>query len=41
MKRIGLLSDTHSILNARVLNFFELVDEIWHAINTDDKEIAK
>lgn len=31
MKRIGLLSDTHGTLSARVFRFFEQVDEIWHA----------
>lgn len=31
MKRIGLLSDTHNFLNDRIFNFFEPVDEIWHA----------
>jgi hypothetical protein len=40
MKRIGLLSDTHSTLSARVLNFFELEDEIWDANDTCDREIA-
>ena len=31
MKRIGLLSDTHSYLDDRILHHFENVDEIWHA----------
>lgn len=31
MKRIGLLSDTHSSVSPRVFRFFESVDEIWHA----------
>jgi len=31
MKRIGLLSDTHSTLSPRIFKFFESVDEIWHA----------
>lgn len=31
MKRIGLLSDTHGTLSARIFRFFEQVDEIWHA----------
>ena len=31
MKRIGLLSDTHGHLHERLFNFFEGVDEIWHA----------
>jgi putative phosphoesterase len=29
--KIGLLSDTHSYLDPRVLTYFENCDEIWHA----------
>lgn len=31
MKRIGLISDTHSMLDPKVEKYFEEVDEIWHA----------
>ncbi|HEU4553553.1 MAG TPA: metallophosphoesterase family protein [Chitinophaga sp.] len=31
MKKIGLLSDTHSYLHPQVFKHFEGVDEIWHA----------
>jgi uncharacterized protein len=31
LKRIGILSDTHSYLEPRVLEFFGKVDQIWHA----------
>lgn len=31
MKRIGLLSDTHSYCDPKVYDFFKDVDEIWHA----------
>jgi putative phosphoesterase len=31
MKKIGLLSDTHSFLNPKIFEFFKDVDEIWHA----------
>ncbi len=31
MKKIGLLSDTHSYLHPQVFKHFENVDEIWHA----------
>jgi uncharacterized protein len=31
MKKIGLLSDTHSFLDPRVYEHFADVDEIWHA----------
>jgi hypothetical protein len=30
MKRIGLISDTHSFLDDAVFNYFEACDEIWH-----------
>ena len=29
--KIGLMSDTHGFLDARVLEYFKEVDEIWHA----------
>ena len=31
MLRIGLISDTHSYLDPKVLEVFKDVDEIWHA----------
>jgi putative phosphoesterase len=31
MRRIGLLSDTHSYLDDQVFRHFETCDEIWHA----------
>lgn len=31
MKRIGVISDTHSHLDERVFKYFESCDEIWHA----------
>ena len=31
MKRIGLMSDTHSFLHDKVFHYFEECDEIWHA----------
>ena len=31
MTRIGVLSDTHGLLDKRVLEHFKNVDEIWHA----------
>ena len=31
MTRIGVLSDTHGLLDKRVLEHFRDVDEIWHA----------
>ena len=31
MKKIGLLSDTHSYLHPKVFEHFRSCDEIWHA----------
>ncbi len=31
MKKIGLLSDTHSYLDPAVFKYFDKCDEIWHA----------
>ena len=31
MKRIGLISDTHSYLDPAVFKYFRECDEIWHA----------
>jgi hypothetical protein len=41
MTRIGLLSDTHSYLHPRVLKFFENCDEIWHAGDMGNINIAE
>ena len=41
MKRIGLLSDTHSYLNPKIAGFFADCDEIWHAGDIGDLETAK
>jgi putative phosphoesterase len=40
MKRIGLLSDTHGYLHPRLFQFFEKVDEIWHAGDLGTIELA-
>ena len=31
MKKIGILSDTHSYWDDKYLHYFEPCDEIWHA----------
>jgi len=31
MTKIGLISDTHSYFNPKINEYFEAVDEIWHA----------
>ena len=40
MKRIGLISDTHSFLDKRVFEYFKDCDEIWHAGDIGSIELA-
>lgn len=40
VKRIGLLSDTHSFLDSKVLDYFTECDEIWHAGDIGNVEVA-
>jgi putative phosphoesterase len=40
MKRIGLLSDTHSFLDEKVFQYFEECDEVWHAGDFGNTEVA-
>lgn len=37
--KIGLLSDTHSVLDERVFKYFKDVDEIWHAGDVGDIKV--
>lgn len=39
MKRIGILSDTHSSLHKGILSFFADCDEIWHAGDIGKQEV--
>ncbi|TCO07317.1 metallophosphoesterase family protein [Natronoflexus pectinivorans] len=39
MKRIGLISDTHSWLDPRLFELFKDVDEIWHAGDIGCEEV--
>ncbi len=39
MKKIGLLSDTHSLLPAEIANFLKGSDEIWHAGDWGDIKV--
>ena len=39
--RIGLLSDTHSFLDPKILDHFAECDEIWHAGDIGDLEVAR
>jgi len=41
MTRIGLLSDTHSYLHQQSFGFFENCDEIWHAGDIGNLQVAK
>jgi putative phosphoesterase len=41
MKRIGLLSDTHSYLDPRVFEHFIACDEIWHAGDFGSYELVE
>ena len=40
MKRIGLLSDTHSYIDDNILNHFKDCDEIWHGGYIGDIAVA-
>ncbi|MGB4774013.1 MAG: metallophosphoesterase family protein [Daejeonella sp.] len=40
MKRIGLISDTHSYLDDAVFKHFDQCDEIWHAGDFGNMEVA-
>lgn len=41
MKRIGLISDTHSYLDEKVFDHFSSCDEIWHAGDFGSMELAE
>lgn len=41
MKKIGIISDTHSYLDENVFRHFEKCDEIWHAGDFGNPEIAE
>ena len=41
MTRIGVLSDTHGLLDKRVLEHFKDVDEIWHAGDIGSYELLQ
>lgn len=40
MKQIGLLSDTHSYFEEKVLPYFKDCDEIWHAGDFGNSEVV-
>ena len=41
MTRIGLISDTHSFLDEKVFEHFQNCDEIWHAGDFGEEDLAK
>lgn len=41
MKKIGLMSDTHSHLDPKVFEYFKDVDEIWHAGDIGKFEVVE
>ncbi len=41
MKKIGILSDTHSLLDTRIFEHFRDVDEIWHAGDIGSFEVLQ
>ena len=41
MKRIGIISDTHSYWDEKYLHYFEPCDEIWHAGDIGSTEVAE
>ena len=41
MKKIGILSDTHSYWDEKYLHYFEPCDEIWHAGDIGSVEVAE
>lgn len=41
MTRIGVLSDTHGLLDKRVLGHFKDVDEIWHAGDIGSEDVLR
>lgn len=40
MKKIGLISDTHSYIDDRILTHFEQCDQIWHAGDIGDLKVT-
>lgn len=41
MKRIGLLSDTHSHLDSSIFEYFEECDEVWHAGDIGERNLVE
>lgn len=41
MKKIGLLSDTHSYLDPNIFEYFKACDELWHAGDIGNMEVVE
>ncbi len=41
MKKIALLSDTHSYIDDKIIDFIKSVDEIWHAGDIGNMEVLE
>ncbi len=41
MTRIGILSDTHGLLDKRIFEHFKDVDEIWHAGDIGSEDVLR
>lgn len=41
MKKIGLLSDTHSFFDEKIYDYFREVDEIWHAGDIGSMQVVE
>ena len=41
MKKVGIISDTHSYWDEKYLHYFEPCDEIWHAGDIGSVEVAE
>lgn len=41
MKKIGLLSDTHSYFDEKIYDYFREVDEIWHAGDIGSMDVVE
>ena len=41
MTKIGVLSDTHGLLDKRILEHFKEVDEIWHAGDIGSEDVLR
>lgn len=41
MTRIGILSDTHSWLDPKIVEFFKDCDEVWHCGDIGDEKVSE